>query len=69
MDKPAFPQEKNWGSSNDNMMGMTLLDYFAGQALASCDIPPLDKITSKKIAKRCYQVAQDMMKERKQCQR
>ena len=41
--------------------GMTLLDYFAGQALSSMD---WEEFSNKDLAKEVYDVAEAMLKER-----
>lgn len=43
--------------------GMTLRDYFAGQALSSADIT-LNSAVSAAIAKKCYAIADAMIKAR-----
>jgi len=76
MSKPenpqAFPCETFMEATNRVMSerdrktthpGMTLRDYFAGQALSVTDIGT--GITAKGIANKCYSVADAMLKERK----
>ena len=41
---PAFPLgDMEWNEANSHNNGMTLRDYFAGQALAGCLSAPLGK--------------------------
>ena len=79
---PAFPcQEFNQGYCNSQLYeGMTLRDYFAGQALISYssksnresmknlamekDIPFTADMIDETIAKACYLMADAMLKER-----
>lgn len=61
-DEPAFPVPNS--ASTNGQEGMTLRDYFAGQALAgimqSSSIFPADSAAS-----RAYTVADSMLKERR----
>ena len=56
---PAFPG----GSPTEIDKGMTLLDYFAGQAMQgmTCPEQPQDMVT---IVKAAYEIAQAMLSER-----
>ena len=70
MKTPAFPQQFN-GTTEPSLSGMTLRDYFAGQALAgSLEQGVEDDMHCSwwhdptKIAKRAYAVADAMMKAR-----
>jgi len=47
--------------------GMTLLDYFAGQALAAYSATPIifQDATKEQVAKWCYDTAEAMLAERK----
>lgn len=56
---PAFPQQ---GGLIVTMPGMSLRDYFAGQALTA--IGAID-ITDDKIAEACYAIADAMLRERR----
>lgn len=59
---PAFPLS-NPHSGRD--MGMTLRDYFAGQALAgSCALPDMRTVKDSIIAEAAYSLADAMLKER-----
>tara|TARA_R110000823_G_scaffold302445_1_gene423670 strand:+ start:336 stop:539 length:204 start_codon:yes stop_codon:yes gene_type:complete len=60
---PAFPTS-NGGSPDD---GMTLRDYFAGQAMAAVNLGiGVSDEYYRKTAKHCYAVADAMLKEREQ---
>ena len=71
----AFPQSLTAAPSGDvyksndysDTCGMTLLDYFAGQMLASSSRPAGTEPpgTVKQMAEMCYMVAEEMIKERK----
>jgi hypothetical protein len=70
MKTPAFPQQFN-GTTEPSLSGMTLRDYFAGQALAGGleqgvedDMHYSWWHDPTKIAKRAYAVADAMMKAR-----
>jgi hypothetical protein len=70
MKTPAFPQQFN-GTTEPSLSGMTLRDYFAGQALAGGleqgvedDMHCSWWHDPTKIAKRAYAVADAMMKAR-----
>lgn len=50
--------------------GMSLRDYFAGQALAECewpdwDIPDPRRATDEEVARRCYDIATAMVAEKR----
>ena len=68
-DIPAFPQSKDWGEGymkTDVMGGMTLRDYFAGQALCGLTAAITKKeTTNADYATVCYSIADAMLKERK----
>ena len=64
-DKPetpdAFPSPGRFGWT----CGMTLLDYYAGQALAGfCALPDRREISDSYIAQEAYRLADLMLKER-----
>jgi len=61
---PAFPVKLEPGESYmpAEQDGMTLRDYFAGQALAEMALDYQTKIEH--IAERCYMLADAMIKER-----
>jgi hypothetical protein len=61
-DTPAFPMAipENWDSIQD---GMTLRDYFAGQALVAL-LSRSDFLRSKIIAENAYAYADAMLEER-----
>lgn len=71
---PAFPETKYGGNSNrhpvDEVPGMTLRDYFAGQALASLEYSPSDSTKDAAtdailvMARRAYRIADAMLTER-----
>ena len=70
MKTPAFPQQFN-GTTEPSLSGMTLRDYFAGQAFAGGleqgvedDMHCSWWHDPTKIAKRAYAVADAMMKAR-----
>lgn len=68
-DGPAFPQWDGHAITGDptNLSGgMTIRDYFAGQALAALDlrIGQISEYVSEPIAKLCYGVADAMLNER-----
>ena len=44
--------------------GMTLRDYFAGQVLTTFNFHPI-KFSTTKLAEKCYQVADEMLEQRK----
>lgn len=53
--------------------GMSIRDYFAGQALAGCEVTVRDDMgisyfePAHDLAKRCYQIADAMLKAREDC--
>ena len=55
-DEPAFPNEYD--------LGMTLRDYFAGQALQGMYAKLGNTVTGDVRAKNCYEMADAMLKER-----
>lgn len=57
---PAFP---NKGYNSEIYNGMTLLDYFAGQALIAFG-ENLHDVNDENAAKQCYNIAEAMLKER-----
>lgn len=61
-DEPAFPQDAQTGNLELWRQGMSLRDYFAGQALAA--LADLDETEPGVIAGFCYQVADAMLKAR-----
>ena len=56
----AFPLAHDWGSQE----GMTLRDYFAGQAMPGILLD--ERLNCREIAERSYQMADAMMKARAQ---
>lgn len=64
-DTPAFPMAvpENWDSIQD---GMTLRDYFAGQALVGL-LSRSDFLRAKIIAENAYAYADAMLEERGDC--
>ena len=55
---PVFPREHR-------SIGMTLRDYYAGQALAgSCALPDMRTVKDSIIAEAAYSLADAMLKER-----
>ena len=70
-DIPAFPVSFKWGRELSQYNGMTLRDYFAGQALAGNLEQGIEDNMHyswwhdpTKIAKRAYAIADAMMKAR-----
>ena len=69
---PAFPteNERQTGAYSYHFEGMTLRDYFAGQALASVKAPdilvgiPETERVLERHARRMYRMADAMLKER-----
>lgn len=67
---PAFPQNDASVNRINNLVGMTLRDYFAGQALAgsmSCQMGfdgNNDTKSCAMTAKMCYEFADEMLKQR-----
>jgi hypothetical protein len=54
----AYPQSTEiWG-------GATLRDYFAGQALTTCNFNIIDHRNTYNVAAACYEMADAMLKER-----
>lgn len=65
--EPAFPQHANTGNMESWKHGMTLRDYFAGQALAAMRLGLLtSEIVIAGYAERAYQFADAMLKQRSQ---
>lgn len=68
-DESAFPVEV--GQTCDDLRGMSLLDWFAGQALAGVwagresDFAEVKQPTANDIAIACYTIAEAMMNIRK----
>jgi hypothetical protein len=68
LDIMAFPTAvpQDWAMMQD---GMSLRDWFAGQALAGImahrNLPPLHGVYDQNIVHRAYDIAQDMLVERK----
>ena len=61
---PAFPIAVNLDHYHTED-GMTLLDYFAGQALVGFNFAdPREWWQNEEIAKSCYDIAQAMLSER-----
>lgn len=66
-DPMAFPfSYPAAGNSIEHNQGMTLRDWFAGQALAGMcgDATATENMAKDDIAEWCYGIADDMMKER-----
>ena len=79
--EPAFPQHRStalrWKkdepqlSQADGASGMSLRDWFAGQALAGCEVTVRDDMglayfePAHEIAKRCFEIADAMIADRK----
>lgn len=61
---PAFPPNAGWRDNDPNCNGMTLLDYFAGQALAGLMTKYPDTLTPDELADYAYDIAQAMLPER-----
>tara|TARA_R110000868_G_scaffold167432_4_gene401766 strand:+ start:985 stop:1206 length:222 start_codon:yes stop_codon:yes gene_type:complete len=61
-DESAFPVEV--GQTCDELRGMSLLDWFAGQALAGFNWED-SGATYEKDAQKCFDMANAMMNERK----
>lgn len=71
LDCPAFPVATSHpmdghqcGPNEWQFPGMTLRDYFAGQALAGYHAHPANDRHSPEIARYCYDVADAMLKAR-----
>ena len=64
---PAFPLQSIGPDFPPGHAGMTLRDYFAGQALASSDWAAWEDRHGKEalIAHRCYEIADVMLAKRK----
>jgi hypothetical protein len=68
-DESAFPVQV--GNTIDDLRGMSLLDWFAGQALAGVwagresDFARIQQPTATDVAKASYLIAEAMMNERK----
>ena len=58
---PAFPNEY----CNSSSQGMSLRDYFAGQALATMDTGGYTLLGMQSAAQRAYNLADAMLAERK----
>ncbi|TAL07742.1 MAG: hypothetical protein EPO02_14070 [Nitrospirae bacterium] len=67
---PAFPiyvkagHQQGFPTDEQTFLGMTLRDYFANSAMKEYIVEKGFLITSKEIAKRAYEVADAMLKER-----
>jgi hypothetical protein len=64
---PAFPLQ-DWDEcihSRRTETGMTLRDWFAGQALTTCTLAD-DKVQAEWVSARCYEFADAMLKARKE---
>lgn len=61
-DESAFPVQV--GNTIDDLRGMSLLDWFAGQALASFNWID-SEATFARDAQKCFDMAEAMMDERK----
>lgn len=65
---PAFPPNAGWRDNDPKCQGMTLRDWFAGQALmgieASQGIAGEFVATAEGVAERAYRMADAMLKER-----
>lgn len=61
---PAFPNEGGEGSALHSWPGMTLREYYAGQALAGLlAAGALDQFIPAGIARRSFELADEMIKE------
>lgn len=62
---PAFP---TWVRNEDMTPGMTLLDYFATQAmLAAIMKPEFNNLPQEKLCEFAFSMAKTMMQERQKC--
>lgn len=67
---PAFPEVRISSGDNYNpptklyYSGMTMRDYFAAQWLTTFAVSPNAKVTAEEVAKKCYCVADAMLKAR-----
>lgn len=61
---PAFPNNST-RTNVINQEGMTLLDYFAGQALIGYATDAIG-LSSERMAELCYDMAEAMLKEREE---
>jgi hypothetical protein len=64
---PAFPRTvRNWNDHLEALDGMTLRDWFAGQALAgfTATMGEVDEPNWELLAQDCYQAADAMIAER-----
>lgn len=68
---PAFPHSYQWTNERKNYIeqdyadGMTLRDYFAGQALANLNLQAhVAKPAAEYMAKSAYEIADAMLRER-----
>lgn len=61
---PAFPQNDWSFAGGDGREGMTLRDWFAGQALAGIQTLECIGWTHKELAQHCYSLADAMLAER-----
>jgi hypothetical protein len=68
MEKTAFPVRNRWDSGNEGFdledSGMTLRDYFAGQALVSLSQGYKSIDLADRLAEQCYTIADAMMRRR-----
>lgn len=67
-DIPAFPSVNIFnGEENNKKLGMTLRDYFAGQALAGYYATPKMIVgTKNNISKMCYEQADAMLSQKEE---
>jgi len=62
---PAFPIKISDNAGRPYFItGMTLRDYFAGQALISCQYHPWENVSHRAVASWCYAVADELIKAR-----
>ena len=64
---PAFPTDSEMQISNSgyHFQGMTLRDYFAGQALAGwMSDPDVANVTAVHLSETCYDIADEMINAR-----
>lgn len=59
---PAFPPNAGWRDNDHECRGMSLRDWFAGEALSQDDWCG----TADEIARRCYQLADALLRARQE---
>ena len=71
---PAFPMQVRLANGTDNFSGMSLRDWFAGQALQGMLSNPANYGSGHEwrddatVAEQSYEIADDMIKDRKEKQ-